>query len=477
MTAYPKAYLQWYLNSQRKKIMMYVGVLAVVVALPMWLIITDNPHDMLITATYIVLVIDTLGALIIPILQFRYLMNQRACDLYLPLPIKRKQMFFMQFGTGTMWLFLPNLMYLIAAVGNAAARSYWKGYVFLMIILMFFAFVQYSVDTFLVLQCQNLIDAIFAMAGFLLTQFLVIATIEILLSNTVNAVLPNGGSIYEFFPNWLNLLLSPIYSAMASINALDDMVGRETILYGFAKWQEYSGIHPFFIVVDALLAGIAVYFAQSTYEKHKGEDGEQKTTSKWIYPLLITLVSGCLIFENILSLNYFIFTVILYFIMNFVAQRKIVVQLRMVIRFVVLVIAALGISRLLIDTKGFGLIQDSYTRNELVRVQLDINFMDMDYSIPESEQETLGAETIEYLTMSELQDDVWLVDHVYELQKDITAHNEYSDTPVAYINISYELTNHKQIYRYYKVDQKHLDQVHEIADYLIDHHYCVEGWY
>lgn len=475
--SYSIAYLQWYLKSQRKKIMMYLGLLAVIIALPMWVIGTEDQHGVLIALAYITLALDTLAALTVPVLQFRFLMDQRANDLYLPLPIKRRQMFFMQFGIGSLLLVLPNLMYMLAITGNPAARSYWKGYVFLMIMLMFFTFVEYSINTFLVLQCHNLTDAIVAMVGFVLAQFLVIATIDSLLSNTVNAVLDSGGAAYEFFPDWLNLLLSPIYSGVRSINAVDDMVSREFMLHGFGIWQEYSGIHLLLITVDAIVAVIAVYFAKHSYEVRKGENSEQKTTSKWIYPLLITLVSGCLIFENILSPHYFIFTVIIYFIMNFVAQRKIAVHLRMVVRFAGLMIAALVISRLLIDTKGFGLIHDAYERDEFRQIRVEISFIGQEYQVPEALQETTGFISTDYLGMTELQDDEWLLDHVYDLRNQIKNNNEYSETTAAFINIVYELSNQKVIYRHYTVEQAYLDEVKEIGDYMLEHHYADLGMY
>lgn len=474
MSAYQRAYLLWYLRSRRKEIMMYAGVLIVIIAMPMWLVSTAYPQELVINEACITLALNLLGALIIPVLQFRYLLDQRAADLYLPLPIKRKQLFFMQFGLGLILLWLPNFVFLAAMLGNGAALSYVGGYSFLMLVLMFFTFVQYSIDTFLVMQCHNRIDAILAMVGFLLAQLLLVATISGVLDNTVHHVLTGGGSLHEFFPQWLYYLLSPVMSAVNSISALSYITTGENLSFNIALWQEYSGIDPLYIAAAAALAFAAINCAMRAYERAKGENSEQKTTSKWIYPLLITLVSGCLIFVNILSFEYFILTVILYFVMNFVAQRKIAVQPGMVVRFMVLAIAALGISRLLIDTKGFGLIHELYDRNELAQVRVEITFNDMEDNSAEAVPETKEPQKTDYLIMGEHRDDEWLLDHVYALQTAISGKHENAEASAAFIQVNYVLKNQQQVYRYYTVDQQHEKEIQVIADYLLAHDYVME---
>lgn len=466
MMSYQRAYLQWYVGRNRKKILLAVAFLLVSTTIPVWNNAPKDQTDMLVGVAYYTFLLNALGALILPVLQFRYLMNQRAGDLYLPLPIPRKHLFFMQFGIGTILLALPNLVYGIAVLGSPAGRFYWKALTFLMLLVLFFSILLYSINTFLVLQCHNLMDAFFAVFGALLAQFLIIATIEGLLSNAVSAILPGGGSAYEFFPMGYFMNLSPVISAIRGIDAVHMMVSDGEMLFGYAKWVEYSEITPLLLIIDGLLIIAVVYFAKRAYEMRKGESSEQKTTSKWIYPLLITVVSGCLVFENILSLNYFIFTVILYFIMNFVAQRKIAVHPQMVIRFVVLVIAALGISRLLVDTNGFGLVHDVYEREELQRVYMDISFFEN-----EDTQQTGDTENHTYLMMNDLYQDEWLLDHIYELQKGLSKDSDYNENMIAAVNIHYELIDQTLIYRHYLVDEAYLEQLKEISDYITEHDY------
>ncbi len=466
---YQRAYLQWYFGRNHKKIIMAAAFLLVSMIIPIWNCAAKDQMEMVIAVAYCLLALNTLGALILPILQFRYQMNQRACDLYLPLPISRKHMFFMQFGIGALLLALPNLIYEIAVLGSTAGRSYWKGYTFLMLMLLLFSFVLYCFNTFLVLRCHNLADAIFAVVGFLVAQLLLVAAIDSLLNNAVSKILPGGGSAYEFFSMDLYMFLSPVICAIRATEAIHVMVSDE-IMHGFATWTQYCDIHPLHIALYAVLAIVIIYFAMRTYEKSKGEDSEQKTTSKWIYPSLITIVSGCLIFENILSLNYFIFTVILYFIMNFVAQRKIAVRPEMVIRFIVLVAVAQVFSQSLIQTDGFGMVKDLYDRSELQSVYLDISFIERD---DEEETNAPIPPTTEptYLMMNDWSTDEWLLDHVYALQKDLSKDSDYKETSMASIDIHYKLSNQKMIHRYYVVDAAFLDQLNAICDYISSHDY------
>lgn len=461
---YEIAYGKWYIKHNKKLFVTYLIILAGLLLVPM----AFHPYSMksgdppLLGSCYLVYLCNLFMAVVLPLYQFRYLMNKRSVDLYFPLPIKKQRLFLLDYGFGAGLLLLPNLLFFLTVAWERAAHPYLGSYVVLLGIVALLALSLYSAVTFFVVKCNTMWDALFAAGAVLASQVLIVVSITSLLDNITMQVLTGNGSAQEFFPIAYLESMTPLIAGFLWIqdwcNAFISF-----ILKGKAFWNSWFSQSTLCFGILLYYAVISIAFscgACRTYMQRKGEAGEQKTTSKWIYPLFILLITCSLIVNNLLNAGYFWFTVVVFFLMNFLAERKITVRPKMIALLIVFILTVAGFAQIMLSTEGFGKIHNFYQEEEIHAVRIDISYFQYD----EKDDISDSVYMDEYIADEEL------INRVVQQHKRMVD----MDSSAAYgvLSVNYELNNGNYAYRNVYFSEQELKDIKDLQAYLIKHKYA-----
>lgn len=463
---YEKAYVKWYFKQHRRILITYLIVLISMIVLPQLLfpyrVLEDHDVPLMISC-YIVFYLNMLLAAIIPIFQFRYLMHKRSVDMYVPLPMKKTTIFWLNYGIGAVLTILPELLFFLNTVWEKAAHDYIGLYVFVTAILALAALSMYAAVTFFVIKCNSLFDACFAAGAVLMIQLLLVNALNGLLNDVVESVLQGGGSAGEFFPMNYWESMQPIVAGFTWLSSLE-IAFFEASLYGgdyLSEWFAISTLRIPMLIYYLLMCTGFSFAACFAYQKRKSEDSEQKTTSKLIYPLFIALITGTLLIYNTMDIGFFWFTVVLFFLMNAMAERKLRIHPKAMIALVIYVIALFAISSILTKTNGFGRIHEYYEPSEIRAVQIEL------YQIPTDASNTLEFDE-NALLVQEYQRDVGLIDRTVRLHHHAleSYHPEEDRESYASLTIHYELNNGTYANRYITLQKEDEAMIQELKDYI-----------
>ncbi len=464
--AYEKAYGKWYWKHNQRMLATYLMIVATLIIVPQLMFPYDPQSSSipLALSAYIVSALNLLMALLIPLYQFRYLFNKRSVDLYYPLPMKKTTMYWLNYGLGAILVCVPNMIFFINLLWEQASHAYIPYYLLMMAGLVLFGLSLYALVTFFVMKCNSLWDACFAAAAVPISQLLIVSAVNGLLRNAVTELVNNGGSAYEFFSLSYFEGAQPVMAGFqwisASLNAffhISQSGGNFLTL-----WLQESTLNAWMLIYYLLLLIGFSDWACKTYVKRKGEDSEQQTTSKFIFPLFISLITGSLLAYNITDIAYLCFTIVLFFLMNALAERKLVIKTKMIAVLAIYGISLLGIHKVLIDTNGFGRIHEFYETDEILAVRSEYH----DFSdIVENE--------ISSIIMSVSEKDPKLIEMMVKMHHEtvtkIDVHN--GEQVLGELIIDYELKNGTHAYRYLYLYQEDAKLIKEFKDYLTEQNY------
>lgn len=469
---YEKAYIKWYGKHNKRLFTTYLIVLITLIVLPQLLFPYHPKQDHglpLLFSCVAVPALNTVMALIMPLYQFRYLMNKRSVDLYYPLPMKKTTIFWLNYGIGAVLVCIPNLVFFINVLWESAAHDYVSFYALFMGVFALLALVNYALVSFFVIKCNSLWDACFAAGAVLIVQVLLTSAVSGLLNDVTGEVLAGGGNAHEFFPLsyfecsqavlagflWLNDALSVFYEANINNNDLIQTLFSNSTL-----------CVPMLLYYVTILF-IFSYLACRAYKKRKSEDSEQKTTSRLVYPLFIGLITGSLLIYNAMDLSFFWFTIVVFFLMNALYERRLVIHVKMVATLIVYVIALFMISHLLVETDGLGRIHEFYDPGEIRAVRMEL------YDYQNTTAETTDGSYVPIM-MNETQRDPELIEKLVKLHHQTAEDPSYIDYEEIKGNvmICYELNNGMNVYRYLRYIDDDEKLIHEIKEYIIAHKYA-----
>ncbi len=461
---YEIAYGKWYIRHNKKLFVTYLIILAVLLLVPMafrpYSVKSGDPP--LLGSCYLVYLCNLIMAVILPLYQFRYLMNKRSVDLYFPLPMKKQSLFLLDYGLGAGLLLLPNVLFFLAVAWEGAAHPYLGGYVVLMGVLALLAISLYSAVTFFVVKCNTMWDAAFAAGAVLASQVLIVVSITSLLDNITMQLLIGGGSAREFFPIAYLESMTPLIAGFLWLqdwcSALISFImkGKDFWNSWFSQSTLCFGTVLYYVVISiAFSCG-----ACRSYMQRKGEAGEQKTTSKWIYPLFILLITCSLIVNNLLNVGYFWFTVVVFFLMNFLAERKITVRPKMIALLMIFIITVAGFAQIMLSTDGFGKIHELYKEEEIHAVRIDISYFQSDGKEDNGDS----------VYMSEYIADEELINRVVR-QHQRMVETDSSDA-CGVMSVNYELNNGNYAYRNVYFNEQELEDMEALQTYLLKHKYA-----
>ena len=197
------------------------------------------------------------------------------------------------------------------------------------------------------------------------------------------------------------------------------------------------------------------------YGKRKGEDSEQKTTSKLVYPMFTSLITCLLLLYDSLSASFFWVAVVLFFVMNSLAERKLTIRPKM-LGFLFYGAILFLVSNLMIETNGFGRIREFYEPEDIQSVLVELHFYE------DRENDFDASYETSYLLMDEYQEDQKLIEQVTALHRKATKESENGE--INYMNgtvmVNYVLKNGRTAYRYFSISEREEATVAQLKQYL-----------
>lgn len=464
---YEIAYCKWAWSHNKRLVFTYLLVAAAMILLPQLLF----PHQLnkdsfppLYLSCLAVLLINLGLSVLMPLYQFRYLMNKRSVDLFYPLPLKKTRMFWLNYGLGAACICIPNLLFLVSFLWTDKINAYIPVYLMLMGMLALTSLLLYAIITFFVIKCNSFGDACFAVVAVVLVQLLLVSSCMALLDNVIQESLYTGGSVNEFFQTsyiecFAPILISFKWLSDLSIAANDYMLSGGDVL---KLWLTETSFIYFLPILYILAAVCFSAFACRTYVNRKGEDSEQKTTSKLVYPMFISLITCFLLLYNSMSASLFWVTIVLFFLMNSLAERKIAIRPKMFGYLIAYGAVLILVSRIMVETNGFGRIHEFYETDEIQAVCIELHFYD------DTNDELNAAYETSYMVMDDYQQDKKLIEQVsslhYQALKEIE--NGEINYRNGYVMINYALKNGKTAYRSFSISEREESMVAQLKQYL-----------
>lgn len=434
-------YLRYELKHNKRILLMLCAILFVLLPFNMLLINENFSIFGLYTPPYYTFVkvsfIFALGlACITPLYQFRFLYKKQMANVYLSLPMKRSNFFFMQYITGFIEVLLPFLLnYVIALVivmfkvHNSAILIH---NIPILILIIFTMMVQYTLITFVCIRCRHLFDGLIIAGMYAVVPLLISGILSIFFMHQTSILLKLDAQDTFTFLNVLEMLISPSsYAKNLLVNEYNDMF-------------LISNLKNLLISMYWLCVGLLLYRGASKYfVKYKIEDCEERTNDKFTYPLMITISVFLMVLQafNIENQNGILcicLAFILYFGLLFFAQRKVKVTIKQCLLLVGLFVISYGTGVVFQATNGFGLVYEFPNVNavEDAYLMISINETYKDKNYPHS------------LEFNDKKD----IEHMIDFQKEAKKHKEQSYEYHHELYFYYNLKDGGRIMRMYNLD-------------------------
>lgn len=320
---------------------------------------------------------------LIPIFNFRYLYKKRSHEMYYALPIKRKQLFQYTYISGLVVMYVPlTINYLIGFLVNTIfglatlpimALVFFLGLCFLLLVM-------YSLFSFLSVKCNNLIDSILINGAYVVLPLIILLSANTFFSTQIQTILGEVGANVSEFVNGDMLIQSISAPAVLQSFLIDciNVLGHHMGIYDMAHYYNWL-----YLVYWGVIGALCYWFAQKTFIERKPEDSQQRTKTIFGYPLIITIITFCMILF-IMNMNTGIIVpsliiLMLYFCMIFFSNRKIHIKKQHVLVFALIYLSTFGFSYLYTQTKGFGMVKEFPQADTLKAVQISVNRSQTDY--------------------------------------------------------------------------------------------------
>ncbi len=464
--SYEIAYCKWIWRHNRRLFFTYLLTAVTLLLLPQLLFPYQpnrNSFPPLYWSCTAMLLINLALAMLMPLYQFRYLMNKRSVDLFYPLPIKKTRLFWLNYVIGAACICIPNVLFLFSFLWTSEINAYIPTYLVLTAMFALMSLALYASITFFVMKCNSFLDACFVAVAVVLVQLLLVTSCIALLNNVIQEISHSGGSINEFFQMSYIECFSPIMIGFKWLSDLptaanDYMQNGGNILALWLKEADFNSFQP--IVYLFVTVGFSIVACRA-YGKRKGEDSEQKTTSKLVYPMFTSLITCLLLLYDSLSASFFWVAVVLFFVMNSLAERKLTIRPKM-LGFLFYGAILFLVSNLMIETNGFGRIREFYEPEDIQSVLVELHFYE------DRENDFDASYETSYLLMDEYQEDQKLIEQVTALHRQATKESENGE--INYMNgtvmVNYVLKNGRTAYRYFSISEREAATVAQLKQYL-----------
>ena len=461
-----KKYLRYYINSNKRYIILICLILFL--AMPFLMLNSilgfySSPLQAyetgVISVSTVSVVAGCILSFIIPIFNFRYLYKKSSNELYFSLPIKREKLFNYTYLSGLILLLLPLLVYYFICYGYCAiifpgVRLLFKFLPLVFILLLSILLVaQYTIFTFLSVKCNNILDSILINGSYVVMPLIVFVTAQVFFEKQISQILGNiGGSVSEFLPvdmlTSIASLPSVIYVVIENLNI--------ALLGYYIEKSCFMETIPY-VIYWVIIGIICFWFGRKAFIVRKPEEAQERTTTIFGYPVIITVVTFSLLLYIInWSTDLIISSVMiamLYFCMIFFSNRKIKVKGIHVLIFAVLYVGTFGFGQIYTKTSGFGLVKEFVDASTVEQVEVFGNItVYTDTSYYKNYNLTLNnnQNIMDYTAHTKKEKEI---SSLMDIQKEVSNRNtdEYGD---ASYSISFAITTKdgKERYRNYQLE-------------------------
>lgn len=418
---------------KRKKRILALYTFIVFMAYPFLLItnlITNDGEGFInITETMLILCELVLAALaiILPLFTFKFAFVKKNVDTYFAIPLNRDHLFNAHFIAPILGTILPILASYLLGGLFLIPDSGIDGYLILLLILLlvFIIFIViYSMNTFIILKCNNIIDASIITAAIGIVPLMLYAALETFLRSQVfnNGMLD---SIIHKGPQLIVDLFSP-YRGLVLVNEYVKFRGNNIQLETLDVV-----LFMYYVVIGILL----IIEAKKSFKFKKGEDAEQLTTHYLTYPLLTNLGLISLILNfNFTDYDITEMVIILialfvaYMIIHAIAMRSFKINMKMILKFIILIVVVNVFNIVSKETEFFGINRNVIDYKQFEEVKFDLQFYN--YENDESTSYNVTINTKETLTKEEQE----LFEYIKEIQKEKSIAYKNGDYDALYPN-------------------------------------------
>ncbi len=435
-----------YTLGQNKKLMILLFTIGFVVfPLPLLLFRDYGQFISVNGYAYYLLVFLWIVSFILPYYNYHFVHSQKASDTYFGLPFTKARLFDHIFLL-TVWEFiLPFLVNILIAVGINGIIYQFYGIKMIFEVLGSAVVLGVSLllfNLFILFKTNNIIDFIINTIAYHCLPFLAQMAFE--------TFIYKGGKTLSYFRFKDILSLDYFYF---NVSYMDHKL---MILFGF-------------VILDI----IGYWYVKKIFTKRAVEDANQNTTSKAMYPFIILSYTLCLLILAVDEITFStIFSIALimlaYYILSFIAMRKIKFDNRSFILFITMIIVIFGLHNIKINTKMFGLEDRTFKDPEYVNFDLNYNYYDNDkneyYFIDKAEGEYDDIYEAQYIQMiNEIHDKL--------LDIDIDSNvRQYDNIIRIGLNYNFKFCNLKYDY---DIDQDNFQKLKSIIELLYKNGYCL----
>ncbi|MEE8809531.1 hypothetical protein [Lactimicrobium sp.] len=373
-------------------------------------------------AMILIMVIAILSCYVLPVFMFSYLHRKRSVDLFLSLPISRKEQIQTEFGVmyaAIMGGFIVSS--LIAGACGLMLQPTLIHYGLRMLALFAHMFLYIGVlllfNSMLYMIANNILDGVIMLGAYTLLPFIIQFVWNAFLTSMTVSSAYFGGTMT--IGQWL----SPFY--LGFINA--QYIVEPSAVMG-VQWSRFSWLYEAILLGYGILAYI---LNQKLMIQRKAERAEQLSDSLMAYPFVvhIMLFLGLLLVTSsyesdgfTAALIYLMIMLCLYVSASFIYRRRIVLKPRIFIIFIAMCLTTGLISAVGWKTRGFGMIYPvnlSKSQNVEFSYNAFVNKDDFTTSLGADDEQTLNV-----MFDGQLSYEDWM--NNAELQKIFNTHMEES---------------------------------------------------
>lgn len=356
-----RKYLKYLIRS-RRVLLIFLFVMFLGIGLTPFLDYSYNSRSTVFSSSVTIsLILSCILAYFLPIYLFHFIHKKRSVDMYLAMPIKRSEILntnlLFSFSMLMIFFTAPTLTALLLTSGVAYFGSY------LLLLLMFAIFMAalLVVNTLWFLVANNTFDGVIMIAAYTGIPILVYALV-VSYVNTIVAGSPTVNVDIGVYFSPLALGAVNVSSLLSWIQGqMDTYTGSYTL--EAAQLLKYTAFLVGYMIVG--LIGLKYHFIS-----RRAERAEQLSDERFAYPLIINLyMFGVLFVLALYNVQYddmtsfILFYLILLFIYiaaTFVYKRKIYIDLKMVMRYVMATVVTIAFASIAWNTKNFR-IKDMYS--------------------------------------------------------------------------------------------------------------------
>ncbi len=397
---------------------------------------------------------------IIPIFNYRYLYKKSSNELYFSLPIKKEKLFLYTFLSGLIMVLVPLVIYYFLCYGYCVlifpgVRLYHKFIPLLFfLVLCILLTVQYTVFSFLSVKCNNLLDSILINGSYVVMPVIIFIALDIFFQKQIDMILGNiSGGIGEFIPigPLCSMLSLPYVIAMITSN-LNSYI-QEVVLGNTFLMNDIV-----YILYWIIIGIVCFWFGRKSFINRKPEEAQERTITIFGYPVVITIVTFCLLLVMMNGTDDFVIPsvmiVMLYFCMIFFSNRKIKVKGIHILIFVILYAGTFGFGQVYTRTNGFGVVKEFIDPSSIQQLSIDTSIMlyadsSIDYntySLTLNDHKNVSDFHLETKKESE-------INYLIESQKEISKHKKDGyDGNFYSLNFYFTTKDGVQRYRTYNLE-------------------------